>query len=171
MASSLDSAAVFEARALEIGVTPQELEVMRSRNYNSFGKFSFATNFVPGQADETPLVRLARIITGTTEGTEVPDDRMPVTRRLFYESYTIASADIRAWTERRDDDAPRRLAAPERASRYDEQAARLAAGAVIVGESESSHALVDLVQNMYEDSQLRYVRWEQCIIGIRSLWG
>jgi hypothetical protein len=43
-----------------------------------------------------------------------PEERMPIVRRLFFESYTLAAADLRARVDRRDEDAPRKLALPER---------------------------------------------------------
>ena len=115
--SNLDSVAVFEARASEIGLEVAELEYLRSRRWNSFGRLAFACNYTPGQSDETPLAKLAAAITKSDSIESIPEDRFPVIRRLFVEAYTMASADLRTRVERRDDDPPRRLAAPERASR------------------------------------------------------
>ena len=91
MASNLDSTAVFEARAVEIGVTEAELQRLRAKGWNAFGRLAFACSYVPGQPDETPLAKLALAIAGET-GTEPSDERFPVIRRLFFEAYSLTSA-------------------------------------------------------------------------------
>ena len=77
MASNNDSVAVFEARAVEIGVTEAELQRLRSKNWNSFGRLAFACSCVPGQSDGAQLAKLALAIAGETgtepSGEEVPD--------------------------------------------------------------------------------------------------
>ena len=73
------------------------------------------------------------------------------------ESYTIASADLKSRIDRKDDDAPRKLAVAERASRHQDQVRRLR-GLNLVGELEASHSLIDAVVQMYDDNQLRYLR-------------
>ena len=88
----LDSAAVFESRAEQIGVEQDELQRIRNINANTFGKFAFAANYTPGQADEQPLMLL---ISRVCNADPPPADRVPVIRRLFYESYTMANADLR----------------------------------------------------------------------------
>ena len=145
MASNLDSAAVFEARALEIGFSPSEIAAIKSKGWNAFGRFAFAVNYVPGHSvDEKPILGLAAAITGT-DPDSVPEDRMPLVRRLFFESYSMTSADMRQRTERRDDDPPRRLANAERSTRYEAQVRRLSPALTLTGELEPSEALIDIV--------------------------
>ena len=158
--SNLTSEAVFTQRAVELGLSAQEITIMRLKGWCSYARFAFACNYTPGQPDETPFLRLAGAITNKAID-EIPEDRMPLIRMLFFEAYTLAAADLRSRVERRDDDAPRKLAGPERASRHVEQVSRLT-GLELTGELEISHALADLVVQMAEESQLRYIRWEQC---------
>lgn len=94
----------------------------------------------------------------------------PFIRRLVFESYTLAAADLKARVERKDEDTPRKLAQAERASRHQSQVARLT-GLDLSGEMEPSHSLIDLVFQMSEDNQLRYVRWEQCTKRDQELMG
>ena len=168
----LDSAAVFEARCREMGLLPEEAARLKSRGWNSFALLAFACSYTPGQADDTNLVRLGAIITGAGAG-DPPEDRMPIVRRLFFEAYTLAAADLRSRVDRREDDAPRKLALPERSQRNKDQAIRLS-GVSLEGEREVSHALVDAVVQLCEDDQMRYIRWEQCtkrdaeLMGIKS---
>ena len=87
---------------------------------------------------------------------------MPLVRRLFFESYSMTSADMRQRTERRDDDPPRRLANAERSARYEAQVRRLSPALTFTGELEPSEALIDIVQDLFDSDALKYVRWEQC---------
>ena len=171
MSSNIDSVAVFLQRAADVGANAEEIGVLNAKGWNTMGKFAFACDYTPGESDKSPLVHLAKVITQTTSG-DVPDDRMPVIRRLFYEAYTLYSSEMKDRVDRRDEDQPRKLAGPERQYRRKEQSLRLS-GLELRGELEPSHALVDLVQSMADENTLKYVRWEQCskreqeIMGIR----
>ena len=163
----LDSEAVFASRAAEIGLNNAEISTAATLSVNTLGRFAFAANYVPGQADEGPLMTLIGKVCAQDPP---PEARVPLVRRLFYEAYTMANADMRRRLEKRDDDPPRKLAQAERASRYTDQVARLT-GLDISGELEPSHALVDLVFQMIEENQLKYIRWEQCTKRDQELMG
>ena len=168
----LDSVAVFEARSKEMGLLDDWASRIKAKGWNTFALLAFACSYTPGQADDANLVKLGAIITGTG-ASDPPEDRMPVIRRLFFDAYTLAAADLRSRVDRREDDAPRKLALPERSQRNRDQALRLA-GVSLDGEREVSHALVDAVVQLCEDNQVRYIRWEQCtkrdaeLMGVKS---
>ena len=112
----LDSKAVFHTRALELGINEAELKVLKDKKWDSFGKIAFASSYQPGNPDETALLKLAAVITGS--GADEPDEeRLPIIRRLYFEAFTMASADFRSRIEQRDEDVPRKLARPERTQR------------------------------------------------------
>ena len=134
----LDSAAAFKDRAASIGVTAAELARLEVLNLDTFVKLAYGCSYVPGQADDQPLLTL---IERVCEAAPPPEDRVPVIRRLFFESYTLANADLRSRVDRKDDEQPRKLAQAERAARHKDQQVRLA-GLELVGELEPSHALV-----------------------------
>lgn len=163
----LDSEAVLKNRAKEIGLSDAICARLDALGWNTYGKLAFASNFQPGQIDETPLIRLAEEITQTRPPTP---SVLPLIRRLVYESYTLTAADLKSKIERRDEDAPRKLAQAERAARHQSQASRLP-GLDLSGELEPSHLLVDLVFQMTEDNQLKYIRWEQCTKRDQELMG
>ena len=121
-ANMLDSAACFRARAEEIGLTEGEILRAGALNVNTFGKFAFGTNYVPGQANDQPLLAF---ISKICDEDPPPESRIPLIRRLFYEAYTLQNAELRAKIEKREDDPPRRLAQAKRSSRYEEQVKRL----------------------------------------------
>lgn len=163
----LDSEAVFKNRAAEIGLSEVYIRRLGVLGWNTYGKLAFASNYQPGQLDEAPLIKLAEEITLTSPP---PVEDLPLIRRLVFESYTLAAADLKARVERKDEDTPRKLAQAERASRHQSQVARLT-GLDLSGEMEPSHSLIDLVFQMSEDNQLRYVRWEQCTKRDQELMG
>lgn len=126
----LDSEADFKARALEIGVESDELNNLVRLSFNTFGKLAFACNYIPGQADDRPVRELAADVCGVSPA---PAGRVAVIRRLVFDAYTLAAADVKLRTERNHDDAPRKLAQAERSARYTEQAKRLS-GINMIGE-------------------------------------
>ena len=165
--NTLDSSADFLDRARKLGANDEELRNLQALGYDTFGKLAFATSYTPGQQDETALKQLAAEITGSDPPLAA---RLPIVRRLFFESYTLAAADMQMRVERKDDSAPRKLANAERSARYDDQRKCLS-GIDMTGELEPSNALIDLVYNMAEEDQLKYVRWEECTKRDQELMG
>ena len=55
---SLDSAAVFKARALAINVAPDVLQMFIDGGITTMATYAFAAQFTPGSSDERPLVQL-----------------------------------------------------------------------------------------------------------------
>ena len=163
----LDSEAVFVSRVEELGAVQPEINQMKLLNIATFGRFAFSASYTPGQADEGPLLALMANI---CQVDPAPQDRIPILRRIFFESYTLAAADLRARLEKRDDDQPRKLAQAERSARYAAQVLRLT-GLDLVGELEPSHALVDLIFQMLDDNQLKYVPWGSCTKRDQELMG
>ena len=158
--ANLDSEAVFVERALELGLEQSELDVLKVAGWLSYARFAVSCHYSPGQADDLPFLRMAARVTGVGAA-EPPENRLPVIRRLFWESFTLAAAEMKARVERREDDAPRRLAAPERTARHNEQQSRLA-GIRIEGEREPAFGLIDRLVQMSEENVLRHVAWQDC---------
>eukprot|EP00435_Cladocopium_sp_Y103_P039589 s268_g10.t1 len=163
----LDSGAELDSRAKAIGPREEDIQRLHALGYGTLGRLAFASNYTPGQSDEGPLLALARKI---TDSDPVPDERLPPIRRLVFEAYTLASADLRSRIDRRDDDGPCKLTQAERSSRQADQTKRLQC-LDLSGELEPSYTLVDLVFQMQEDNCFRYVRWEQCTKRDQELMG
>lgn len=163
----LDSQADFIDRARKLGADEGEVTNLKSLGYDTFGKLAFSTNYTPRQQDETALKTLAAKIVGVDP---CPSNRLPIIRRLFFESFSLAAADMQLRVERKDDSVPRKLANAERASRYEDQKRRLS-GIDLSGEMEPSNSLIDIVYHMTEEDQLRYVRWEECTKRDQELMG
>ena len=138
--SGLESSAVFESRALAIGITPATLSALQAAGLDTFGKYAFSCSYQPGSSDETSLKELLTTVLGAepTVGTFAP------LRRLYFEAHTLALSDMRQRVERREDEAPRKLPAPERSVRLEKQKKRLA-GLKLEGPLLQSHGLVDTI--------------------------
>ena len=121
----LDSVAVFHSRAKEIGLLDFEYEVLKEKNWHTFGNLAFSCNYQPNSgSNDEEFVKFAAAVTGAGLGSP-PEKRMPALRRLFFEAFTLAAADMRSRVERRGDEQPRSLALPERVVRNKEQKERL----------------------------------------------
>ncbi len=175
--ASLDSVAVFEERAKEVGFRADDIARIKNEGIGTLAKFGFACKYSPGQQDESSLAELGKTIFAEDP---VSVSRMAALRRLYFEAYTLSAAELRRKLEATSDSKPVRLANPERKQRADEQAARLKgsfsisystvitniylqvfAGVKIVGELEPSHALVDKAVKIYEDNVLTRIPWAE----------
>lgn len=169
MAGALESEATFRQRALVIGLTEAACNQMVAKGYSSMARLAFASNYHPGSPDEKPFVDLVADILGAP-----PDGpTLSCFRRLYFEAFTLSAADLKARLEKTDDMPPRRLAAPERAHRYQLQCTKLQ-GLDLTGELEASDSLVDKCVQQHDDNRLAYIDWNACtkksqeITGIRK---
>lgn len=82
-------------------------------------------------------------------------------RRLFWESHTLALAELKQKSEHGSDGVMKKLPTAERKARADNQRARLT-GVVWGPETEPSHQLVDRFVAMVEENVVSYVKPELC---------
>jgi hypothetical protein len=154
---ALDSQAFFTARLLSLGLDHVS-NGFSTLGWTTMAKFGFGANYVPGRADETPFIN--DIIVPLFGNANAPEK--PIVRRLFFEAYTMAAADIQRRTSRPDEeDKPKRIPIAERAERFSKLERELA-GLKLSGELEPSNLLVDKFVEMEDSGELRYVRWEEC---------
>jgi hypothetical protein len=165
--ATLDSKAVFQGRAREFGCNPDELRVLAANNWDTFASFAFSVNYVPGQQADGDFRRMCALV---CEIDPAPIDRVPILRRLFFEAFTMAASDMKSRFDGSQSDTPKRLAAPERAVRYNEQAARLA-GLSLTGELDISHQLLDVVMGMHDTDVLTYLDLSACTKRGQELLG
>ena len=109
--AELDSAAEFERRAELLGVPQLFRDALRVQGLNTCGRFAFSVAYTPGQRDETPLADLATAING---GVTPPPATMASLRRLFWESHTLALADLKQKSEYGSDGVTKKLPTAER---------------------------------------------------------
>ena len=99
--SLVDSAAVFETRAKAIGLADGVLNAMALRGWTTHATFAFAVACQPGADEQAFLDGVVVPILGAAEHAEAP--RL---RRLFFESHTLTSADLRRKVDSNEMEAP-----------------------------------------------------------------
>ena len=166
MASLVDSNAVFRQRAMAIGMKPDFFTLMEDLGVNTHAVMAFAVNYTPGSPDDKPLTEYASAI----KGSACSPVELSVFKRLFFESFTLSAAELKGRTERTDDTLVRKLAAPERAIRYEAQKKRIS-GFVLENEFECSDRLIDLVIQQYDDNRLSLIPWGVCTKKISEIGG
>ena len=153
---AVDSEASFKSRVLELGISQAHYDALAARNVKTFAGFAFVSAYQPNSQDEKPFVDALSDILGAP-----PGDMLPVFRRLFYESHTLAIQDLRTRLESRDNQEPRKLAMPERMDRLGRLKAALP-GITLDAQMEPSHALVDRVVAMAEEQSVYYIDLSLC---------
>ena len=164
-AMSLDSCAVFAARITELGLA-SVAGTFTDQGWSTYAEFAFATSFTPG-SDDTVFAR------DVLDKLSTSDPRIRAAgRRLFFEAFTLAAADLKKRVESTADDAPRRIPTAEREERRERVKLRLVGLAVETDENlDVSDRLVDLAIEIYEDNVVRYVGPELCTRRVDELRG
>ena len=152
----LDSSASFKARALEIGMSEGLYNLLKDNGVQTYGAFAFICPYTPGQGDEAVLIDATEAI---IRRSLTPPEKI-VVRRLFFESHTMAIADMKQRFEREDTAEPTRVPMPERMARLEAQKTRLP-GLHYSSETEPSHKCVDTVFQMITDQQISWIPWER----------
>jgi hypothetical protein len=153
-----DSAAVFEQRALHMGLSADVFTQLVDKGYKNMAMFAFSCNYSPGASTDKPFLEMI----SATLGRDPNPAELSILRRLFNESYANVAADIEAQVKQTDESVSRRLAPAERADRLRSQQQKLK-GLAIRGQYEPADALVDRCCAAYEADRLTYVEWSLCI--------
>ena len=153
-----DSSAVFEQRALHMGLEADVLRLIVEKGYKNMALFAFSCNYAPGASNDKPFTEM---LTATLGWDPTPPE-LSILRRLFNESYANVAADIESQVKQTDDTVSRKLAPAERAERLKVQQNKLK-GIAIRGQYEPADALVDKCCAAYEADRLTYIEWSLCI--------
>ena len=156
MSTGLESEAAFRARATEIGLPTQTIDLLKDGGVHSFGSFAFITSYQPGQADEQPLIQSLT----QTLGRAPTNAETIALRRLFFESSTLAVHEFKQRSERDETAEPTKMPVAERNARLEDQKKRLP-GIHFSPETEPSHKLVDTICQMATDQTLEWTPWEK----------
>ena len=144
MATILDSAAAFNARALEHGITREQLEHLQNQGLSSMSKLAFAVT-TPGTVP--PDDALKALLSDTPE--DVTVGQLSCIRRLMFDAQTLCASQIKTTLHGSDTGRKAELVPAERATRIDNQRNRLQ-GVELIGPLECSHASYDYVARMLE---------------------
>jgi hypothetical protein len=164
--AALDSTSNFEARAKDFGILDADVQALSLANLNSFGAFAFVVPYNGTSTDDAPLKRFLTQVLGAE-----PDPlSMARFRRLQFEAHTLMMSEARGRIEQTQSSEPRKLPAPERATRHAQQALRLS-GITITEHIEPSHQLLDLVESMLEEGVLQHIGVEKCTSRLQEIHG
>ena len=153
-----DSTAVFEQRALHMGLESAVLKLIVDKGYKNMALFAFSCNYSPGASSDKPFLDMLN----ATLGRDPSATELSILRRLFNESYANVAADIETQVKQTDESVSRKLAPAERAERLRVQQKKLK-GLSIRGQYEPADALVDKCCAAYESDRLSYIEWSLCI--------
>ena len=152
---SLDSVAVFQDRVNELGPSAHSGR-FTAAGWDTYASLAFSTSYIPG----TDEAASARDIVTVGLGSENHADKKAL-RRLFFDAYTLAAADLKSRADTKSDDAPSWIPYLERQAGRDRVAARLT-GLDLTDELDCSNRLVDKAIEIYEDNVIRYLGLEEC---------
>ena len=154
--SLVDSTAVFETRARAIGIPDATITAMGLKGWISHGTFAFSVATQPGADEQIFADGVLIPLLGSADHPEAPK-----VRRLFFESHTLTSAELRRKVDSSEAEAPRKLPAPEIAQRIELLQARIEPLRV-ANFLEPSHQLINAIVQCVEDGRVRYIEWAKC---------
>lgn len=157
--SAIESAAYFAGRARQIGITEPTVQELINRGWDSSAAFAYATSYQPGQVDDQAFVQ--GVLVAILGANWAASGDAPRLRRLYFESHTMAIADLRRKVEATDEDRPIQLPIEERSARLTALKTRLV-GLEMTSALQPSHKLTDIFVMIQEKGQLRYVSWSEC---------
>ena len=158
MAAYAQSAASFEHRAAEIGLSSADIDAFKNQDIRNFNNLAFSVCSQPGQVDDRRLQELMDnvFVGGMSLGLQA------AVRQLSYEALTVAVAAIRQRVEQSEDMPIRKLPAQERDERLRRLKVRIT-GFTIQGDHEPGYSLIDSYASMMEESTFRYIPLSKCI--------
>ena len=157
MTTTLESKAVFKARALALGIDGTVIDAMKVLGWGTIGGYGFACSYIPGQGSDD--VFKADVLIPLLGAANHPT--APLLRRFYFECYSMAAAEMRSRIDRSSADPPKSMPQPEREVRFRELARSLP-GTDCTGVHEPAHFIVDKMTQMLEQGQLRYISWTEC---------
>ncbi|CAE7881480.1 unnamed protein product, partial [Symbiodinium necroappetens] len=147
--------------AADVGLSQGAIDTLRAKGWGTHANFAFSTAVIPGQGDDSVFVR--DVITAVLG--DADHASAAALRRLHFESYTLAAAELKRQTENTESDVPRKLPPTEISSRIDALQTKILP-LRIEDSLEPSHAVVNLVCQCVEDQRVRYL--ELCRVTTRN---
>ena len=165
--SILDSTATFERQARNSKLHEDWITALKASGIDTLSKLGYAvTN--PGTAvTDEALQAFTNVI---RPGNPPNIATNAVLKKLIFESQTFIVAALKATVQSTDTDVPKKLAAPERTVRLQKLKTDYP-GLDIEGPLEPAHSLYDLVMNIYENEEIRYIAPSRCLSRQQELAG
>lgn len=154
---ALESEAAFKARAREVGIDENELNLLKAGGINSFSRFAFCSAYQPGGNNEDLLfTHLENVLGHKPENADAANYR-----RLFFESHAMALKDLQSRMERSDTSEVKILPLAEKVQRIEALKAKYP-GIMLSTTMEPSHELIDRVVHQYEENCVKLVELNKC---------
>ena len=151
MATILESPAAFEARALEHGITTEQLDRLKAKGLTNLSKLAFSIS-TPGTSPEDESLKLL-----VHDGPDlVTVGQLASIRRLMFDAQTLCAAQVKHILAGTESTRTSELVPAERAQRIEAQRARLA-GMELTGPLECSHQSYSYVGKMVEANVPHYL--------------
>ena len=167
----LDSQPVFESRLIAAGLDPVLVGRLVTAGLKTLAQLAFLTSCQPGQGDDKDLMtELSKLLGYNDTDNVMPGPVASTLRRVWYEAYSVAIAEVKMRVERTDESGPKKLPLPERESRRLAQQAKLV-GLCLTGHLEPSHSLIDAIFSMKEEEVLKYIDPVSCTNREQELQG
>ena len=104
------------------GVPDMAVVKLEGASISNPAKLAYCCSYNPDQPNETPLVTFLEAIVG--DGQVLEPGLLACLRRVYIEAHTFMLAELKGKIEREEDEAPRKVAQPERNARLEQQKAR-----------------------------------------------
>ena len=151
---ALDSPAAFVERVAELELT-DHLERFTRAKWKTLGDLAFAA---PQGSTEVEFRKYV-----LEKGLGDPDhDDAGRLRRLFFEAFVLAGAQLKLTIGGMGTDGPRKVSAPERRERFKRVEDRLKPGILMRGELEVSEKLIDRCVEIWDNGSVKYLPLEFC---------
>ena len=154
---AVESTAVFKERMVQLGLE-EFWDAFEQKGWTSYGIFAYSSSYTPGSQDDSKFLKEVVAELLGSEGHQ----KAAVVRRLYFESYTVATAELRRRHDRTEDEAPRKIPATEKEARRKVLAEKLRPGLRMVDDLDPSYCLIDSLCQMHDDNNLLYVAWDEC---------
>jgi hypothetical protein len=151
---ALDSPAAFNERVLELELS-EHLERFTRAKWKTLGDLAFAA---PQGSTE---VDFRKYVLEKGLGNADHDDAGRL-RRLFFEAFVLAGAQLKLTIGGVGTDGPRKVSAPERRERFKRVEDRLKPGVLLRGELEVSEKLIDRCVDIWDNGSVKYLPLEFC---------
>lgn len=145
MTSIVDSEAHFTKRAEEVGLSDAGRRALNAAGYATLGRLAFGVGAPGAQLPDHDFQRFATNVLGAMASMQ----DISSVRRLLFEAQTMVMAQLRDIVTNPDSDLTRKIPPVEREAKMRQLKARLP-GVVIEKQMEPSHALLNLVAQIWE---------------------
>ena len=159
---ALDREDVFFRRILDLGLGDL-LDRFKAKGFVTHNAFAFASDFTPGMGGASDQTLTPMLLAELAEG---KDELLPSLRRLWWESWSLVSADMESRASSASGASVRNVSSLELETRRQAALAKVP-GLTITKDLDVSDSFIKKIISMGESGVIRYPAWE--LVTTRSL--